>query len=54
MIKHRVVSHLVVLIWQRFREVPHKEIEHVLVNEGWAIGAVHEAIGVYRSTRQFS
>ena len=52
--KQKVVSHLVGLIWERFRGVPHKKIERALVDEGWSLGAVREAISVYRSTRQFS
>ena len=52
--KQEVVSQLLVLIWQRFRGHSNEDIEHVLVREGWAIGAVHEAITAYRSTRQFT
>lgn len=32
--KQTVVSHLVALIWSRFRGVPSKEIEHELIEEG--------------------
>jgi hypothetical protein len=49
----KVVSDLVKLIWQRFRGVSNRDIERVLVGEGWAVDAVREAISIYRSTRQF-
>ena len=51
--KQQTVSQLVVLIWRRFRGVSNEEIERVLVEEGWALSAVREAVSVYRSTRQF-
>ena len=51
--KQTVVSQLVVLIWQRFRGVPNEDIERALVGEGWAVGAVREALTVYRATRQY-
>ncbi len=53
MSKQEVVSRLVTLIWQRFRGVPIEDVERALVKEGWAIGAVREAINAYRSARQF-
>lgn len=50
--KEKVVSHLVALIWQQFNGVPRREIESALVEDGWSIGAVREAIKIYRSARQ--
>ncbi len=42
--KSKVVFHLVSVIQQRFRGATQTEIEATLVREGWAIGAVREAI----------
>lgn len=50
--KQKVVSDLVVLIWQRFRGMRNEDIELALVSEGWAAGPVREAINIYRSSRQ--
>ena len=47
------VPHLVTLIWQRFQGVPIREIELTLIEEGWSIRVIREAIGIYRSARQF-
>lgn len=44
--KKKVVSDLAYLITWRFSGVSKSDIETVLVREGWAIGAVREAIMV--------
>ena len=53
MSNQKVTSDLVDIIWTRFRGFSNSDIEKVLVSEGWTIGAVREAIAIYRATRQF-
>ncbi len=42
--KAKVVFHLVSVIHQLFRGVSPKDIEQELLREGWAIGAIREAL----------
>ena len=42
--KTKVVLHLVGLIKLRFRGLSESEIERELVEEGWAVGAIREAM----------
>lgn len=42
--KAKVVLHLVTVIHQRFRGLSQKQIEQELLSEGWAIGAIREAL----------
>ncbi|MEM6889205.1 MAG: hypothetical protein AAF636_13815 [Pseudomonadota bacterium] len=42
--KCEVVRHLKALISCRFQGFPEREIEQKLMDEGWSIGAIREAI----------
>ncbi|MEL7203633.1 MAG: hypothetical protein AAGL19_05645 [Pseudomonadota bacterium] len=42
--KAKVVFHLVSVIHQRFRGASPEKIEEELLSEGWAIGAIREAL----------